>query len=330
MQKVLFSLFAVAALAVAPASFAQRAAKQADADKTETPTAAEARPDAPARPVNPMERIRENFEKSKNENGDIQIDKAADIFAEDLVKMVKDADTDGNSIVSKEELESIRFFGGPRGPEGRQGRRGGPRWGDRGPMRDPLADARTEDGQIDLAKLPEAMPEEFRNRFAEADADGNGLLDADEQQSLPFNRRNRADRGEGRPQNRPGNRDGRPPRRRPGGDVGPRGPRPPFGPMGPMGVVFSAIEKARTEDGGEINIDELTAAVRQAQIEFLQTADGDKDGLLTEEEMKAFAPPMPPRGPNGMPPTEADNMPPAEEDELPPTEADDLPPFEEE
>ncbi|MBO7707594.1 MAG: hypothetical protein J6S42_02810, partial [Thermoguttaceae bacterium] len=184
MQKVLFSLFAAAALAVVPASFAQRAAKPSDADKPEAPAAAEAASDAPARPVNPMERVRENFEKSKNDNGDIQIEKAADLMAEDLVKMLKDADKDNDGVVTKEEIESIRFFGrpgpgGPRGPEGRQGRRGGrrnadgdrenrgPRRGDRGPMRDPLADARTEDGQIDLSNLPERMPEEFRNRFKE-------------------------------------------------------------------------------------------------------------------------------------------------------------------
>lgn len=335
MQKVLFSLFAAAALAVVPASFAQRAAKPSDADKPEAPAAAEAASDAPARPVNPMERIRENYEKSKNENGDIQIEKAADLMAEDLVKGLKDADKDNDGIVTKEEIESFRPFGrpgpgGPRGPEGRQGRRGGRRnadgdrenrgprrgdRGDRGPMRDPLADARTEDGQIDLSKLPERMPEEFRNRFKEADTDGNGLLDADEQATM-FNRRNRADRGEGRPGSRPGGREGRGPRRGPdgGGNAGPRGP------FGPMGVVFSAIEKARTEDGG-LKIDELTAEVRQAQIEILKTADSNGDGLLTEEEMKAFMPPRP-QGPFGMPPREADNLPPVEEDEQAPAETE--------
>ncbi len=323
MKKVLLSLFAAAVLAAAPSSFAQRAAKAPDADKAETPASAEAKPGAPARPANPMERVRENFEKSKNENGDIQIEKAAGLMAEDLVKGLKDADKDSNGVVTKEELESARPFGGPRGhrgPEGRHGRRGGPRRGDgesrgphrgpRGPMRDPLADARTEDGQIDLSKLPESMPEEFRNRFKESDADGNGLLDADEQRAQ-FSRRNRADRGEGRPQTGPDSRDGRGPRRGPDSFAA---PRPPFGPFGPMGVVFTAVERVRTEDGAEIQLDELTAAVRQAQIEFLQTADADGDGLLTEEEMKAFAPPMPPQGPNGMSPREADDLPPAEEE----------------
>ena len=324
MKKVLFTLFAVTALAVVPASFAQRAVKPSDADKPEAPATAESAPAAPDRPANPMERIRENFEKSKNENGDVQIEKAADLMAEDLVKMLKDADKDNDGIVTKEEIESIRFFGrpgpgGPRGPEGRQGRRGGrhnadgdrenrgPRRGDRGdrgPTFDPLADARTEDGQIDLSKLPERMPEEARNRFKEADTDGNGLLDADEQ-AAQFNRRNRADRGEGRPGSRPGNREGRGPRRGRGENAGPRGP------FGPMGVVFSAIEKARTEDGGQIKLDELTAEVRQAQIEFLKTADSNGDGLLTEEEMKAFAPPRP-QGPFGTPPQGADEQAPAE------------------
>ncbi|MBO7725876.1 MAG: hypothetical protein J6S40_05360 [Thermoguttaceae bacterium] len=336
MKKVLFTLFAVTALAVVPASFAQRAVKPSDADKPEAPATAESAPAAPERPANPMERIRENFEKSKNENGDVQIEKAADLMAEDLVKMLKDADKDNDGTVTKEEIESIRFFGrpgpgGPRGPEGRSGRRGGRRnadgdrdnrgprrgdRGDRGPTFDPLADARTEDGQIDLSKLPERMPEEARNRFKEADTDGNGLLDADEQATM-FNRRNRADRGEGRPGNRAGNREGRGPRRGPngGGNAGPRGP------FGPMGVVFSAIEKVRTEDGGEIKLDELTAEVRQAQIEFLQTADSNGDGLLTEEELKAFAPPRP-QGPFGMPPQGADNLPPAEADEQAPAETE--------
>ncbi|MBR2693512.1 MAG: hypothetical protein IKE69_04795, partial [Thermoguttaceae bacterium] len=130
MKKVLISLLAVAALTATSAAFAQRAAKPADADKPEPSAAAESRPGAPARPVNPMERIRENFEKSKNENGDIQIEKAADLFAADLVQGLKDADKDGNGIVTKEELESTRFFGrpgsgAPRGPEGRHDRRGG-------------------------------------------------------------------------------------------------------------------------------------------------------------------------------------------------------------
>ena len=87
-----------------------------------------------------------------------------------------------------------------------------------------------------------------------------------------------------------------------------------------MGVVFSAIEKARTEDGG-LKIDELTAEVRQAQIEILKTADSNGDGLLTEEEMKAFMPPRP-QGPFGMPPRETDNLPPVEEDEQAPAETE--------
>lgn len=321
MKKVLISLLAVAALTATSAAFAQRAAKPADAGKPEPSAAAESRPGAPAKPVNPMERIRENFEKSKNENGDIQIEKAADLFAADLVQGLKDADKDGNGIVTKEELDSTRFFGrpgpgGPRGPEGRHDRRGGrrnadgdrgPRRGDRGPMRDPLADARTEDGQIDISKLPDRMPEEFRNRFKEADADGNGLLDADEQASMPFGRRDRVDRNEGRPHNRPGNREGHGPRRGRDENAGPRGP------FGPMGVVFEAVATVRNEEGGEINLDELTAKVRQAQIEFLQSIDGDSDGLLTEEELKSFGPPRP-QDPDGMPPQGPDDQAPAEEE----------------
>ncbi|MBQ3388693.1 MAG: hypothetical protein IJG60_05725 [Thermoguttaceae bacterium] len=169
----------LAALALAGSAAAQRAAK-APESAPPVPAPNEAAPGTPAGPGF-FGRMMGVLDQSKNDEGNVDIGKAADSCAELVQTEIAKADANGDGRIDREELESVSIFRRPGfpGPSGPGGPFAGPR-GQGGPFPDPLADARTEDGKIDLSKLPEQMPEPFRKSLTDADTDGDGFLSAEE------------------------------------------------------------------------------------------------------------------------------------------------------
>ncbi|MBQ7815500.1 MAG: hypothetical protein IJ387_13535, partial [Thermoguttaceae bacterium] len=108
---------------------------------------------------------------------------------------LKAADKDGNGFVEGDELKALapprqhgRGFAGPQGPgfgpgpmfgapgfgPGPQGPRfGAPTFGDA-----------FKDGKIEIAKLPERIPQEQKDKMKAADKDGNGFVEGDEWKAL--------------------------------------------------------------------------------------------------------------------------------------------------
>ncbi|MGI5831174.1 MAG: hypothetical protein ACOX6D_01365 [Thermoguttaceae bacterium] len=230
----------------------------------------------------------EIFDQVKNEEGNIPIDKAVSLLSADFEKKLDEADADKDGVLSRDELRSIRPFGRPGFD-----RPSNPERGDF-PMRDPLAFARTEDGLIDLSKLPKRMREETRNAFFGADVDKDGFLSEEEFRSLPFMNRRSDGSGpkndlnlnrdqERRPRRTPGQNE---PSRRPTGVTGiPQG-------IGPIGGLFHSVEEIKKEDGS-IEITELNKVVCEARVKFFESVDTNGDGLLSEEELKRTLPPGP-------------------------------------
>ena len=169
----------LAALALAGSAAAQRAAKAPESTPP-VPAPNEAAPGTPAGPGF-FGRMMGVLDQSKNDEGNVDIGKAADSCAELVQTEIAKADANGDGRIDREELESVSIFRRPGfpGPSGPGGPFAGPR-GQGGPFPDPLADARTEDGKIDLSKLPEQMPEPFRKSLTDADTDGDGFLSAEE------------------------------------------------------------------------------------------------------------------------------------------------------
>ena len=181
--------------------------------------------------------------------------------------------------------------------------------------------ALTDDGKVDVKKFAEA----FMSKVKEADANGDGVLSADELQTMMENmrpadmgrpggqggpgrqggpnagRRNDASttsnelssdavlRGQDDGQNAPNGAPGR------GGFRGQGGPGMPGGfpgQGGPGGFpgqqnasgVFAVITEATAEDGN-VDLKKLETALTKA----LKDADKDSDGLLDEEEWRSFS-----------------------------------------
>ena len=187
-----------------------------------------------------------------------------------------EADTDGDGFLSPEEQAASM-----------------------GRFRDPFADARTEDGKLDLSKLPEQMPEQFKQGLINADTDGDGFLSPEEQAASMGRFQGPPPRPEGRPE-------GRPPRR--GRDAQNGGPnrsgrpnREAGGPRrhaGPMSAVFDAINNAKDENGAIAADGKVAESVRTAVADTLKKADKNNDGVLSNEEAQTVLP-QPPRGDRG-------------------------------
>ena len=103
---------------------------------------------------------------------------------------LKAADKDGNGFVEGDELKELapprengRRFGGPGFGPGPQGPRfGAPGFGP-GPQGPRFGDA-FKDGKIEIAKLPERIPQEQKDKMKAADKDGDGFLTAEEMKAL--------------------------------------------------------------------------------------------------------------------------------------------------
>lgn len=121
-----------------------------------------------------------------------------------------------------------------------------------------LAEARTEDGLIDLSKLPKQMPKDCKAALQKADKDGDGFLTEEELKSIAELRSGRRDR------------DGRGP-----GFGGPQGGPNFFG---------------DTMKDGKLDLSKLSEETPQELKDSLKAADKDGDGYLSEDELKNAMP----------------------------------------
>ncbi len=162
-----------------------------------------------------------------------------------------------------------------------------------------LAQARTDDGKIDLSKLPERTPQARKDELKAADKDGDGFLSGDELRAVaPRRDWNRGSNGPGfgpgvgnRGPNGPGFGGPNDPKMGPGaGFGGPNGPGFGFGPGfgGPNGSKFGF--GAAFKDG-KIELAKLPEQTPQERKDALKAADKDGDGFLSGDELRAVAPP---------------------------------------
>jgi len=136
-----------------------------------------------------------------------------------------------------------------------------------------FAAARTEDGKIDLSKLPEQMPQQRKDALKAADKDGDGFLNSEELSAVMPARNGRQEgatnRFQGAPQGQQGPRFGAP-----GTGVGP------FGAPGMM-------------TDGKLDLSKLPEQMPQERKDALKAADKNGDGFVDFEEMREA---MPARG----------------------------------
>ncbi len=112
---------------------------------------------------------------------------------------LKAADKDGNGFVESDELKELvpprengRRFGAPQGPGfGAPGFGPAPTFGapgfgaPQGPRFGvPMFGDAFKDGKIEIAKLPERIPQEQKDKMKAADKDGDGFLTAEEMKAL--------------------------------------------------------------------------------------------------------------------------------------------------
>lgn len=122
-------------------------------------------------------RMRDPFASLRDDKGGVKIDNFLKALADDLKK----ADADKDGILSTEEqrespmAQAIFRRGGPGSMPG---------FG-HGPQ-NPLASATNDKGEIELAKLPEQMPEQIKKELTDADKDKDGFLSKKEQKKIPF------------------------------------------------------------------------------------------------------------------------------------------------
>ena len=132
-----------------------------------------------------------------------------------------------------------------------------------------LAAARTEDGKIDLSKLPEQTPAQRKEALKNADKDGDGFLTPEEMRDAFPGRGNR-----GGQNGAPGARGGFP--GAPNGGPGAGAPRAPF------------FGGAMTD--GKLDLSKLPEQMSQERKDEMKKADKDGDGFLTMEEMRELFP----------------------------------------
>ena len=141
-------------------------------------------------------------QSAQNADGKVDIKK----FSSEFMKAVKEADADGNGVLSADELQALaeklrpQGMGGPGGP----GMGGFGMGGFGGPGFNPLDQYKTEDGRIDLSKVGANVP--FAQQLKDADKDSDGFLNEDEQKAYQEQMqnmfRNRGGRGGMGPANR--------------------------------------------------------------------------------------------------------------------------------
>ena len=132
-----------------------------------------------------------------------------------------------------------------------------------------LAAARTEDGKIDLSKLPEQTPAQRKEALKNADKDGDGFLTPEEMRDAFPGRGNR-----GGQNGAPGARGGFP--GAPNGGPGAGAQRAPF------------FGGAMTD--GKLDLSKLPEQMPQERKDEMKKADKDGDGFLTMEEMRELFP----------------------------------------
>lgn len=124
----------------------------------------------------------------KAEDGSISVAQLLELIQKEL----KSADKNNDGVLSEEEQRDLTLIRtNDRGPGGFGGPMGGPG------MRGPLSEAMNDKEEIELAKLPENMPEKMREELTSADKNKDGVLSKKEQKKVPFlNRMENGRRGQ--------------------------------------------------------------------------------------------------------------------------------------
>jgi len=229
------------------------------------------------------------------EDGNIDLSKLPEKMPEPMKENFKKADANNDGIVDQDEMKTLKPVFGPRpGGPAFGAPFNGPAFGPRpgGPRNRPGAEPGnfpkpefiTEDGNIDLSKLPEKMPEPMKENFKKADANNDGIVDQDEMKTLKP--------AFGAPFNGPafGPRPGTPGKNRPRVDKAGKkrpvsGPRPEGAPSQGKhrgGIEYKLFETMKadimTEDG-KVDIARL--------VEKIPAFDTNNDGFIDRNEIKA-------------------------------------------
>lgn len=233
----------------------------------------------PQRPVRPGGNF---LAVARTEDGKIDLSKLPEQMPEQRKEAFKKADKDNDGFLSPEEMRDLM----PQRPEGRPGMGaagfGGPTF---------MGDA-FKDGKIELAKLPEQMPQNWKDNFKKADKDNDGFLTFEEMRGVMPQPQNRPDMGPmggqfgGFGMGPMGNQFGGP-----AGGFGP-GQFGGFG-MGPMGGQFGGpaggFGSGQFGDAfkdGKLDLSKLPEQMSQERKDAYKKADKDNDGFLTFEEMR--------------------------------------------
>lgn len=214
---------------------------------------------------------RDLFADARTDDGKLELAKMTPL----LLKEFDSADKDKDGTLSAVEQQGVSILNRRGGPgERRPGER---RPGEASGPSDPFADARTDDGKIDLSKLPQSLPAKTAKALVKVDKNKDGFLNEAEEEKIPKNLLSNQPEQKGRDADRrpEGQRDGAEGRRGPGGEGG---------------HGFNPLDRMKNADG-KIELAKLPEQMPEEFKTRFKEADKDKDGFLDETEQKAIAPP---------------------------------------
>jgi hypothetical protein len=108
----------------------------------------------------------------------VELSKLPEQMPQELKDKMKEADKNGDGVLEGKELQGLFPF------QGNAPRFGGFGPGPQGPGFGPRFGEAFKDGKIELAKLPEQMPQERKDALKAADKDGDGFLTGEEMRGV--------------------------------------------------------------------------------------------------------------------------------------------------